>query len=340
MPDVVSKGIAVSFGKIDALKNINLEVESGTFVTLLGPSGCGKTTLLNVISGFLKPTQGQILIGGKDVTHTCPEHRQTAMCFQSYALFPHLSVGDNIAFGPRQTGRSRSEIESRVDLLLDQLGLTSQKTKLPNALSGGQQQRVALARALAVTPGVVLFDEPLSNLDAKLRDQVRNEIRALQKEVGFTAIYVTHDQAEALAMSDTVFLLNQGVIEQSGTPRDIYFKPRTQFVADFIGAANIHTGRINNGGMETPFGTLQCAGIANGFSTICWRPEAIKLGGPLEGIVTSTAFQGGHVDVFINKGAETVRLQLSGKELIEVGQTINFSVHCENIVQLEDSPNA
>ena len=340
MPDVVSKGIAVSFGKIDALKDINLEVESGSFVTLLGPSGCGKTTLLNVISGFLKPTKGQIFIDGKDVTLSRPEQRQTAMCFQSYALFPHLSVADNIAFGPRQSRRPKSEIESRIDDLLNQLGLAAQRSKLPNALSGGQQQRVALARALAVEPGVVLFDEPLSNLDAKLRDQVRNEIRSLQKSVGFTAIYVTHDQAEALAMSDTVFLLNQGVIEQFGSPRDIYFNPRTRFVADFIGAANIHVGQIQNNEMQTPFGALQVSGMSNGFGTICWRPEAVQLGGPLKGVVTSTAFQGGHLDVFLNSNGETVRLQLSGKERIEIGQVIDFTVHPENINLLEDTSNA
>ena len=256
MPSLAAKGIAVRFGAIEALKDINIDVAAGSFVTLLGPSGCGKTTLLNVISGFLKPSQGQILMNGQDVTDLRPEERDTAMCFQSYALFPHLSVAENIAFGPRQAKTAKDEVQSRVDGLLEQMGLSVHRGKLPNELSGGQQQRVALARALAVEPGIVLFDEPLSNLDAKLRDQVRTEIRALQKSVGFTAVYVTHDQAEALAMSDTVFLLNKGVIEQSGTPRDIYFNPRTPFVADFIGAANIHKGEMRGGEMETPFGIL------------------------------------------------------------------------------------
>jgi ABC-type Fe3+/spermidine/putrescine transport system ATPase subunit len=340
MPDLAVKGVAVRFGSVEALKDINLKVEAGSFVTLLGPSGCGKTTLLNVISGFLKPTQGHIEIDGENVTEMPPEKRNTAMCFQSYALFPHLSVFGNVAFGPRQAKKSNQDTQKQVDDLLGQMGLDLHKDKLPNALSGGQQQRVALARALAVEPGLVLFDEPLSNLDAKLRDQVRTEIRALQRRVGFTAVYVTHDQAEALAMSDTVFLLNKGVIEQSGTPRDIYFAPRTPFVADFIGAANIHSGIIQGGKMQTPFGSLHKPTLQDGPAIVCWRPEAMTLGGPLSGTVTSSAFQGGHLDVFVTAGDETVRLQVSGSEQIENGQTVQFDVKGENIVQLEDAANA
>lgn len=340
MPDLAVKGVAVRFGSVEALKDINLKVDAGSFVTLLGPSGCGKTTLLNVISGFLKPTQGHIEIDGEDVTEMPPEKRNTAMCFQSYALFPHLSVAGNVSFGPRQAKKNTQDIQKQVDDLLGQLGLDLHKDKLPNALSGGQQQRVALARALAVEPGLVLFDEPLSNLDAKLRDQVRTEIRALQRRVGFTAVYVTHDQAEALAMSDTVFLLNKGVIEQSGTPRDIYFAPRTPFVADFIGAANIHKGVFQGGTLQTPFGPLQKPTMPDGHAIVCWRPEAITLGGPLSGTVTSSAFQGGHLDVFVAAGDETVRLQVPGSEQIENGQTVQFDVSHDNIVQLEDSANA
>lgn len=340
MPTLAAKGIAVRFRAIEALKDINIDVAEGAFVTLLGPSGCGKTTLLNVISGFLQPTQGQILIDGKDVTKDRPEDRDTAMCFQSYALFPHLNVSENIAFGPRQARMPKAEVQAKIDGLIKQLGLEAHGDKLPNALSGGQQQRVALARALAVAPGIVLFDEPLSNLDAKLRDQVRTEIRALQREVGFTAVYVTHDQAEALAMSDTVFLLNKGVIEQQGSPRDIYFKPRTEFVADFIGAANIHRGTLTGGVMATPFGRLRTTATSDGVASLCWRPEVVELGGDLKGTVTSAAFQGSYLDVFVEAPGEIVRLQLPGSTDVSPGQEIAFSVSPEHVVALERRDDA
>jgi ABC-type Fe3+/spermidine/putrescine transport system ATPase subunit len=220
------------------------------------------------------------------------------------------------------------------------MGLEAHAQKLPNALSGGQQQRVALARALAVAPGLVLFDEPLSNLDAKLRDQVRGEIRSLQRELGFTAIYVTHDQAEALALSDTVCLLNRGVIEQSGAPREIYFRPRTRFVADFIGAANLHRARVAGGTMATPFGPLRVAGVNAETATICWRPEAVRLGGPLSGTISSAAFQGAYSDVFVCAGNETVRLQLPGSHELAVGDTLDFDVPPESVVALEDDADA
>ncbi|WP_404403765.1 ABC transporter ATP-binding protein [Pelagibacterium halotolerans] len=340
MPRLVAEDIAVRFGNFDALKGVNLVAETGSFITLLGPSGCGKTTLLNVIAGFLQPSRGRLFVDGAEITRQSPEVRDSAMCFQSYALFPHLSVADNIAFGPRQKRIGKDETVRRVENLVRQLGLEDHATKLPNALSGGQQQRVALARALAVAPGLVLFDEPLSNLDAKLRDQVRTEIRALQREVGFTAIYVTHDQAEALALSDTVFLLNKGVVEQQGAPREIYFKPRTRFVADFIGAANLHKGELTGGKMVTPFGLLACAQADTGCAEVCWRPEAARIGGNLSGTVSAVAFQGAYVDVFVTAGGETVRLQLPGHLDIAIGDTLAFDVPAEGIVRLEDGPDA
>ncbi|GLQ52894.1 ABC transporter ATP-binding protein [Devosia nitrariae] len=340
MARLVAEDIAVRFGTFEALRGVDLTAESGSFVTLLGPSGCGKTTLLNVIAGFLQPSRGRLAVDGKDITALPPEARDSAMCFQSYALFPHLSVADNIAFGPRQKRVARDETVRRVDGLVRQLGLVDHAGKLPNALSGGQQQRVALARALAVAPGLVLFDEPLSNLDAKLRDQVRNEIRALQRDVGFTAIYVTHDQAEALALSDMVCLMNKGVIEQKGAPRDIYFRPRTRFVADFIGAANLHRGKLCGGAMSTPLGVLHCCHEDGEDVEICWRPEAARLGGDLSGTVKAVAFQGAHVDVFVSAGPETVRLQVPGELNVSIGDTLQFSVPPEGVIALEASANA
>ena len=335
MPHLEIENVAMRFGSFEALRDMSLTVKSGAFVTLLGPSGCGKTTLLNIIAGFLQPTRGRILIDGRDITAMKPEARDTAMCFQSYALFPHLSVRDNIAFGPRQKRVERSEAVRRVSSLLSQMELEQHAGKLPNALSGGQQQRVALARALAVEPGLVLFDEPLSNLDAKLRDQVRTEIRSLQRELGFTAVYVTHDQAEALAMSDEVFLLNRGVIEQAGSPRDIYFRPRTRFVADFIGAANLHSGRIADGQIKTPFGLLGVNAPDRSEASICWRPEAATLGGPLKGRIKSAAFQGSYLDLFVEAEQETVRLQLPGTLDLNIGEDVAFNVPVNQVVVLE-----
>jgi len=336
MPGLEIRGVEKRFGDFVALREVSLSVAEGEFVTLLGPSGCGKTTLLNIIAGFLQPSAGAVLIGGADVTHKRPEARDTAMCFQSYALFPHLSVRDNIAFGPRQKRVDKAELQRRVSNLIRQTGLDQHADKLPNALSGGQQQRVALARALAVEPGVVLFDEPLSNLDAKLRDQVRTEIRSLQRALGFTAVYVTHDQAEALAMSDRVFLLNGGRIEQSGKPRDIYFRPRTRFVADFIGAANLHKGTVSRGMMETPFGAVPVDAPDAREVTLCWRPEAATLGGPLKGRVTAAAFQGSHVDIFVAAGDQTVRLQVNGDLEIGPDEMLSFDVARDRVVVLAD----
>ena len=233
------KNITKKFGDFYAANNITFTAEEGEFVTLLGPSGCGKTSLLKLIAGFHVADEGEILIGGKNVNHVPPEKRNTAMCFQSYALFPHLNVSHNICYGLKQRKIDIEEQKQRLDLALKQMDLEFHKLKLPNELSGGQQQRVALARAMVTRPDVILFDEPLSNLDAKLRESVRFEIKQLSKQYNLTSIYVTHDQAEALTMSDKIIVLNKGSIEQIGSPQDIYHHPKNRFVADFIGIANI-----------------------------------------------------------------------------------------------------
>lgn len=277
----------ISFGSYQALRGLSLAASDGQFVTLLGPSGCGKTTLLKAIAGFIPLDSGSITIDGADMIGVPPERRDTAMCFQSYALFPHLTVAENILFGLRQKGVSQVVQKARLTEVAEQVSLGPQLHKLPGQLSGGQQQRVALARALAVRPGVMLFDEPLSNLDAKLRDQVRFEIRQLQRAHGFTAIYVTHDQAEALAMSDLVVVMNAGVIEQSGTPEDVYYRPVNRFVADFVGTANIMAvdiiGRNPTTGsymVSTPLGPAHVDSdtppVANRVYA-CWRPEDGRL---------------------------------------------------------------
>ena len=222
MAAIQIRGLEKRFDAFVALSGIELSVQEGEFVTLLGPSGCGKTTLLKLISGFLDPSAGSITINGSDVTRVPPEARDTALCFQSYALFPHLSVRDNLEFGLRQKRVPAHQRRDRVADVAAKLDLDPQMEKLPNQLSGGQQQRVSLGRALVMRPSVILFDEPLSNLDAKLRDQVRVEIRRIQQDYGLTAVYVTHDQSEALAMSDRIVVLNNGQIEQVDTPEELY----------------------------------------------------------------------------------------------------------------------
>ncbi|MBN1680931.1 MAG: ABC transporter ATP-binding protein [Anaerolineae bacterium] len=225
-------------GEVRAVDDVSLAIYEGEFLTLLGPSGCGKTTTLRLISGFEMPSAGRILLDGKDISHRPPNKRDMAMVFQSYALFPHMTVFNNIAYGLRVQHVSRSEIKARVEKVLDLMSLPTLGERRPNELSGGQQQRVALARSLVVEPRVLLFDEPLSNLDAKLRVQMRSEIRNIQRRLNITSVYVTHDQVEAMALSDRVVVMNEGKIAQLGAPEEIYRHPQSRFVADFIGRAN------------------------------------------------------------------------------------------------------
>ena len=227
-----------AFGEFIALKDITLSIHEGEFVCFLGPSGCGKTTLLRAIAGLDLQTKGQVTQGGKDVSNLPPSERDFGIVFQSYALFPNLTIEKNIAFGLENTGRSKPEIEARVTELLDLVGLGEQRKKYPAQLSGGQQQRIALARAIATKPGLLLLDEPLSALDAKVRVHLRHEIKDLQRKLDVTTVMVTHDQEEALSMADRIVVMNQGVIEQIGSPTEIYRTPATLFVADFIGEMN------------------------------------------------------------------------------------------------------
>lgn len=227
-----------------AVDQANIYIEPGSFVTLLGPSGCGKTTTLRMIAGFESPDEGEIYFGDQAVNELTPNKRDTAMVFQSYALLPHYNVFENVAYGLKIRKLPKDEILTRVTDILNLVGLSEMEERMTTQLSGGQQQRVALARALVVEPSVLLFDEPLSNLDAKLRVNMRSEIRRIQQEVGITAVYVTHDQSEAMAIADKIIIMNKGLVEQIGTPREIYFSPRNMFVADFIGEANFLEGIV------------------------------------------------------------------------------------------------
>jgi spermidine/putrescine ABC transporter ATP-binding subunit len=241
-------GVAKQFGTFTAVDNIDLDVAENQLVTLLGPSGCGKTTTLRMIAGFEFPSRGQITIGGKDVTFVPPNKREIGIVFQSYSLFPHMRVADNVAYGLKRQGVHKEERTARVREALELVDLWQFQHRYPSELSGGQQQRVALARAIVIRPKILLLDEPLSALDAKLRERMRFEIRHLQRQIGMTTVLVTHDQEEALSMSDHIVVMNKGHVEQEGSPTAIYQSPRTPFVADFIGETNMLEGEIVGGG--------------------------------------------------------------------------------------------
>ena len=248
-------------GEIVAVNDVNLEIQAGELVTILGPSGCGKTTTLRMIAGFEYPTSGSILIGGRDVAMIPPNKRGLSMVFQSYALFPHLSIYENVAYGLRVQRLPAQEIRERTERALELMQLTSMARRFPSQVSGGQQQRIALARAIVIEPSVLLFDEPLSNLDAKLREYMRDELRKLQKRLGITSLYVTHDQSEAMAISDRIVIMKDGCIQQVGTPREIYAYPHSKFVADFMGKANfINVNVLGMAGEAIGLGSRESAG--------------------------------------------------------------------------------
>ena len=305
---VVIERVSKSYDDVPAVIDISLEIGRGEFFTLLGPSGCGKTTTLRMVAGFIVPDAGRILIDGGDVTRVPPNRRPSNMVFQQYALFPHLSVWENVAFGPREARMHRQEISTRVEETLELVQLGAMAGRKPSQLSGGQQQRVALARALVNRPAVLLLDEPLGALDLKMRKTMQFELKRIQREVGITFVYVTHDQDEALTMSDRIAVMNRGVIEQAGTPRDVYDAPRTLFVAGFIGDANLLAGRVvesedNTVAIRLPSGAVVRAravdrlGLEDAAIAVV-RPESIRLtptednAGGAEGILTEIVFQG------------------------------------------------
>lgn len=283
---VCFESVSKRFGRdVVAVDNINLNVEAGKLVTLLGPSGCGKTTTLRMIAGLEMASEGRILIGDRDVTTLPATDRDVSMVFQSYALFPHMSVLENVSYGLTFSGFSKAETRSRALAGLDLVGLTGFDSRLPSELSGGQQQRVAVARALVLEPQVLLFDEPLSNLDAKLRRQVREDIRAIQKDLGLTVVYVTHDQEEALAVSDEIVVMRNAAIAQIGTPRSLYDAPVDQFVADFIGEANILPCTIDSVegdvaliSIEDYHHSLPARGLGAGPAKLAVRPSRLVIG--------------------------------------------------------------
>lgn len=307
------RSVRKDYGSFTAIPKLDLKIEPGQLVTLLGPSGCGKTTTLRMLAGLETPTEGSILIGGQDVTRLPPNRRDVTMVFQSYALFPHMTVAQNIAYGLESSGMKSAETRDAVKNGLELVGLAGLGERLPSELSGGQQQRVAVARALVLEPQVLLLDEPLSNLDARLRRRVRTEIRELQQRLGFTAVYVTHDQDEALAVSDRIVVMKDGFIAQDGPPRELYESPASKFIADFIGEANVVECVVQNitdgqahvqiGGTEL---TLPARMAQPGPAHLAVRPNAfhVRLSGDgLEGHVISAAYLGDHIEYEIDSAA-------------------------------------
>jgi spermidine/putrescine transport system ATP-binding protein len=287
--DVSIRAVTQRYGRAVALEGVSLEIAAGEFVVLLGPSGCGKTTLLNIIGGFAEPTGGQVLIGGRNMAGVAPKERPTTTVFQDYALFPHMNLRDNVGFGLRMRGVARAARAAKAEEMLALVGLVGRGDRRPHELSGGQRQRVALARALAVEPDVLLLDEPLGALDLKLRRQMQEELKAIQRRVGTTFVHVTHDQEEAMAIADRIVVMNGGRIEDHGPPREVYLQPRTLFTAGFMGEVN----RIPVSGGRAPFGPVS---VTDG--TLCVRPEAITADGTLRigpCRIEDAAFFGTHV---------------------------------------------
>ncbi len=335
--------------KFYAVNDVSLDIEPGSFVTLLGPSGCGKTTTLRMIAGFESPDAGEIYLGEKPINALTPNKRDTAMVFQSYALFPHYNVFDNVAYGLKLRKIPQKEIAERVKTILDLVEMEGMESRMTNQLSGGQQQRVALARALVVEPGVLLFDEPLSNLDAKLRVTMRTEIRRIQQKLGITAVYVTHDQSEAMSISDQIIIMKNGVIAQMGTPKEIYYHPANEFVADFIGEANFLKGTVvsqangecvlhaSGGSVTVATDTPREVGEE---SEIVLRPEAIQIAdtGLLPCTVELSCFMGSYQNYHVRLADGTI-VKITdncpiNKRVFEVGEQagISFSKDCAHLL--------
>ncbi|MFO1413733.1 MAG: ABC transporter ATP-binding protein [Burkholderiales bacterium] len=306
---VVFERVTKRYGDVTAVDDVSFTVAPGDLVTLLGPSGCGKTTTLRMVAGLEAVSAGRVLIGGNDVTLRAANERDVSMVFQSYALFPHMTVLENVCYGPLSMRTDKAKAREMARAKLAMLGLSDYENRLPSELSGGQQQRVAVARSLVLEPAVLLFDEPLSNLDAKLRRHVREEIRELQQSLHLTVLYVTHDQEEALAVSDHIIVMNGGKIAQQGTPGDLYEKPQSRFLADFIGDANLVDGELvaspggasfTAGGVAAP---VHADGVAAGPATLAVRPHRLRVVDPAQGVLQGTcrraAYLGSRVEYVV-----------------------------------------
>ena len=345
MASVTIKNVTKTFDRTPVIREFNETFQDGEFVTLLGPSGCGKSTLLRMIAGFERPTSGEVYIddvlvtGGK--TFVPPEKRNIGMVFQSYAVWPHMNVYDNVAYPLSIRKMPKAEIKKSVDRALEATHLTNYAQRFPNQMSGGQQQRIALARALVGKPSLLLLDEPLSNLDAKLRESMPFEIKAIQKKMGITVVYVTHDQAEAMAMSDRIFLINRGVVQQSGSPDEIYNSPVNQFVADFLGKIDFFKGEVKDGQIilsDMGGQSLPYDGPRTGKVDVAIRPENIYFSpdGPLQGTLEGQFYLGDVDDCRVRVGDTLVRVIVNGYEFknLKSGEAVRLAVR--DFIAFED----
>ena len=355
--DGVSKRFAHRVkGEVYAVREVRLDVRPGEFLTLLGPSGCGKTTTLRMIAGFETPDEGRILFGDKDVTGLPANQRDIGFVFQNYALFPHLSVFENVAYGLRVRGRTDVDIGKSVGDVLSLVGLAGYDQQFSGQLSGGEQQRVALARAIVIRPSVLLFDEPLSNLDAKLRVQMRQEIRDLQRRLGITTVYVTHDQEEAMAVSDRIVVMHQGRVMQEGTAGDLYHRPASQFVAQFVGRVNLVSGRVAEIAGDTAKvaalgAMLNVRPVPNGIVRdsavrLVVRPETIELlpadASPLKATVESRTFLGEKIEYVVRCAGEAlqvVRYNAGLGDVVGDGAAVSLRFGEDTLALLAATPN-
>ena len=349
MSNVSLQHLVKRYGKVSVVKDVSLEIAEGEFVSLLGPSGCGKTTILRMVAGLIEPSDGVITVGGRNITRLPPNKRNVGLVFQSYALFPHMTVFENVAFGLRRKGESGMALTARVEEALAMVRLAGYGERYPRQLSGGQQQRVAMARAIAPRPSVLLFDEPLSNLDAKLRDEMQIELKQLQRELKITTLFVTHDQAEALSLSDRVCVMNDGIIQQFASPEEIYHRPATAFVAGFIGKPNRLSATVKAGAVELPGGLVlhptSLTAAAGDAVEVFLRQEAVILsraaggeGEAIPGTIALRSFSGAQVQYVVKLGTESeivVEVPSSGDAAnLAQGDAVFVNIRPQDIITL------
>ena len=338
---VAIEGITHRFGPATVLSEVSLAIAAGSYTVLLGPSGSGKTTLLSILGGFLEPSRGRVLIRGEDCTVMAPAKRPTATVFQDYALFPHMTIGSNVGFGLRMKGVAKAERDAKARDMLDLVGLKEAFDKKPHQLSGGQRQRVALARALVVQPAVLLLDEPLGALDLKLRRQMQDELKAIQKRVGTAFVHVTHDQEEAMALADHVVVMNHGKIEDQGPPERVYGRPATRFTATFMGESTVLTARgLAGGKVETVLGTFAAKDVPAGAELhVAIRPEHIRVGGPVKARVADVVYQGSFKRLTAHPDADpTIPLlaRFPAETAIVPGDEISLGFDAAHLIVLRD----
>ncbi|MCM2454662.1 ABC transporter ATP-binding protein [Rhizobium sp. CG4] len=330
------QNLSLAYGNSIAVKDLNLDIRKGELLALLGPSGCGKTTTMRAVAGLMPIAGGRIDLDGVDITRVSANKRAVGLVFQSYALFPHLTVFENVAFGLKLKGMTGKKLEDKVNSGLKSVGLSNFASRKPAELSGGQQQRVALARSMVMEPKVLLLDEPLSNLDARLRLEMRTELQRVQKETGVTMIFVTHDQIEALALADRIVVMKGGAIEQIGTPEEIYDAPVSSFVADFVGFENVFS--LDNGQLKTPNGNVALSGQIPAAAGLAWRPRMVNLGsGPFRGTVRGTSFAGNTREYLLDTPLGPIKAETDAAlPSHALGDQLDFDLPIEKAARLNE----